>query len=195
MSEWEWNPETYLAEMLAEIPGYEELEDAVAAATAGVEARRVLELGTGTGETAARVWPRHPGAAWVGIDASEAMLARARERLPHADLRLQRLEDALPAGPFDLVVSVLAVHHLDGAGKRDLFARIAHALRPGGVFVLGDVIVPADGETGEIFIDWEMDLPDSVEDQLAWLEAAGFEAEARSVRVDLAVLVARRAEI
>ena len=36
-----------------------------------------------------------------------------------------------------------------------------------------------------------MDLPDSVEDQLAWLEAAGFEAEARSVRTDLAVLVGR----
>jgi hypothetical protein len=32
-----------------------------------------------------------------------------------------------------------------------------------------------------------MDLPDSVEDQLAWLREAGFEAEASTVRVDLAV--------
>ena len=60
MTDWEWNPETYLAEMLDEIPGYEELQEAVVAATAGIEARRVLEFGTGTGETAARVWPRHP---------------------------------------------------------------------------------------------------------------------------------------
>jgi hypothetical protein len=36
-----------------------------------------------------------------------------------------------------------------------------------------------------------MDKPDSVEDQLAWLRAAGFEAEASSVRVDLAVFRAR----
>jgi len=50
--------------------------------------------------------------------------------------------------------------------------------------------VPA-GEEGPIYIDWEMDKPDSVEDQLAWLRAAGFEAEASSVRVDLAVFRAR----
>ncbi len=191
MTEWEWNPERFLTEMLSGIPGYEELQDAVAGETAGLDVSGVLELGTGTGETAARVWPQHPEATWVGIDASEPMLERARRRLPRADLRRQRLEDELPAGPFDLVVSVLAVHHLDGAGKRDLFARVAQALRPGGRFVLGDVVVPAKGETGAIYIDCVMDLPDSVEDQLAWLDAAGFVAEARSVRTDLAVLVGR----
>ncbi len=187
VGEWEWNPDTYLAEMAAEIPGYEELQEAVTAATTQIRATRVLELGTGTGETALRVRAGRPDAEWVGIDASEAMLARARERLPDADLRLQRLEDELPAGPFDLVVSALAVHHLDGAGKRDLFSRVAGVLRPGGLFVLGDVVVPAAGQEGPIEIDWVMDLPDSVEDQLTWLREAGFEAQASSVRVDLAV--------
>jgi tRNA (cmo5U34)-methyltransferase len=187
VSEWEWDPDTYLAEMADEIPGYEELQEAVVAATAGVDATRVLELGTGTGETALRVRALHPEADWVGIDASEPMLGRAREHLPNADLRLQRLEDELPSGPFDLVVSALAVHHLDGAAKHDLFARVAGVLRPGGRFVLGDVVVPEAGQKGPIHIDWEIDLPDSVEDQLAWLRDAGFEAEAAGVRVDLAV--------
>ena len=187
VSQWEWDPETYLAQMVEEIPGYEELQDAVVAATAGVEAARVLELGTGTGETALRVRVEYPEAGWVGIDSSEAMLARARKRLPDADLRLQRLEDELPPGPFDLVVSALVVHHLDGPGKRDLFSRIADVLRPGGRFVLGDVVVPAAGKKGPIEIDWVMDVPDSVEDQLAWLRGASFEAEASSVRLDLAV--------
>jgi tRNA (cmo5U34)-methyltransferase len=191
VSEWEWDPDTYLAEMAEEIPGYEELQEAVTAATAGIRATRVLELGTGTGETALRVRAGHPEASWVGIDSSEPMLARARERLPDAELRLQRLEDELPPGPFDLVVSALAVHHLDGAGKRDLFSRVADALRPGGTFVLGDVVVPPPGREGPIYIDWVMDLPDSVEDQLVWLREAGFEAEASSVRVDLAVFRAR----
>ena len=191
VSEWEWNPDTYLAEMAAEIPGYEELQEAVVAATDDVHAARVLELGTGTGETALRVQARHPEARWVGIDASEPMLTRARERLPDADLRLQGLEDELPSGPFDLVVSALAVHHLDGAGKQDLFSRVARVLRPGGQFVLGDVVVPPAGQKGPIYIDRVMDLPDSVEDQLAWLRAAGFEAEASGVRVDLAVFRAR----
>ncbi len=187
VGEWDWDPETYLAEMAAEIPGYEELQEAVAAATSDIEAACVLELGTGTGETALRVRAAHPETRWVGIDASEAMLGRARERLPAADLRLQRLEDELPAGPFELVVSALAVHHLDGPGKRDLFSRVARVLRPGGAFVLGDVVVPAAGNKGPIEIDWVMDTPDSVEDQLAWLRNAGFQAEASSVRVDLAV--------
>jgi len=191
VTEWEWDPDTYLAEMAAEIPGYEELQEAVVAATAEAHLTRVLELGTGTGETALRVRAGHPEATWVGIDASEAMLARARERLPDADLRLQRLEDELPAGPFDLVVSALAVHHLDGGGKRDLFSRVARVLHPGGRFVLGDVVVPPAGQEGPIYIDWEMDKPDSVEDQLSWLRAAGFEAEASDVRVDLAVFRAR----
>jgi tRNA (cmo5U34)-methyltransferase len=191
MSEWEWDPDAYLAEMAAEVPGYEELQKAVVAATADVHATRVLELGTGTGETAVRMRAQHPAADWVGIDASEAMLARARERLPDADLRLQRLEDELPDGPFDLVVSVLAVHHVDGAGKRDLFRRVARVLQPGGLFVLGDVVVPPAGEKGPIEIDWHMDVPDSVEDQLAWLRGVGFEAEASGVRIDLAVFRAR----
>jgi len=42
------------------------------------------------------------------------MLAHARRVLARADLRVSRLEDELPPGPFDLVVSALAVHHLDG---------------------------------------------------------------------------------
>ena len=110
----------------------------------------------------------------VGIDSSEAMLARARERLPDADLRLQRLEDELPAGPFDLVVSALAVHHLDRAGERDLFARVAGVLRPGGLFVLGDVVVPSAGRQGPIHIDWVMDKPDSADDQLVVAPRRGF---------------------
>ena len=69
VTEWEWNPDTYLAEMAAEIPGYEELQEAVAAATATVHAARVLELGTGTGETALRVWAGQPDSQWIGIDA------------------------------------------------------------------------------------------------------------------------------
>jgi trans-aconitate methyltransferase len=91
-----WDPATYLDEMHDEIPGYEALQDAVAEVATG---RTILELGVGTGETAARVLARNPGAAYTAIDSSEAMLAAARARLPEsADLRLQRLEDPLPEG-------------------------------------------------------------------------------------------------
>jgi tRNA (cmo5U34)-methyltransferase len=180
-----WDPDRY-GDVIDEIPGYEELQDAVAAVAVG---RNVLELGTGTGETALRVLARNPGARWTGIDGSAAMVDHARSRLPGADLQVRRLEDPLPPGPFDLVVSVLAVHHLDGGGKRDLFARIADITS---LFVLGDVVVPERPEDAVVEIDWVEDLPSSVPEQLGWLDEAGFDAEASSVRPDLAVFVARR---
>jgi len=189
MTDFEWDPDTYLREMRAELPGYEELQEAVAVATDGVDPGTVLELGIGTGETALRVLARHPGVRWTGIDASEPMLARARARLPGADLRLGRLEDPLPEGPFDLVVSVLAVHHLDADGKRDLFERVA---RVTDLFVLGDVVVPERPEDAVIEIDGVYDVPSSVAEQLAWLDEAGFDAEATYVRPDLALFLARR---
>jgi tRNA (cmo5U34)-methyltransferase len=181
----DWDPRTY-DEVIDEIPGYRELQDAVAAAAVG---RNVLELGTGTGETALRVLARNPGARLTGIDGSEAMLEHARTRLPNAELRVQRLEDPLPSGPFDLVVSVLAVHHLDGPAKADLFRRVADVADR---FVLGDVVVPERPEEAAIAIDWVEDLPSSVPEQLAWLDEADFDAEASYVRPDLAVFVARR---
>jgi tRNA (cmo5U34)-methyltransferase len=184
----EWDPDAYLTDMLAEIPGYIELQETVVAAI-DEPPRTVLELGTGTGETAARVLARHPEARWTGIDSSEPMLARARERLPHAALRLQRLEDPLPAGPFDLVVSVLAVHHLDGEAKRDLFQRIGELT---GTFVLGDVVVPENAADAVIEIDGVYDVPSTTTEQQAWLEEAGFEVEVTPVRADLAVLRCRR---
>jgi tRNA (cmo5U34)-methyltransferase len=192
MANVEWNPDAYLGLMLDEIPRYTELQDRVAAATEGLDVQTVLELGTGTGETARRVLALHPEARWTGVDASEPMIGRAREVLPHAELHHGRLEDPLPPGPFDLVVSVLAIHHLDAAGKQDLFRRIADALQPGGHFVLGDVVVPGRQEDAQIEIDWVVDLPDRLDDQLTWLREAGLEPETLWTWKDLAVVRARR---
>jgi len=188
VTEFEWDPSTYLGQMLDEIPGYAELEDAVAAEARGTT---ILELGTGTGETALRVLARNPGARLTGIDASAAMLAAARARLPaEAELHVQRLEDPLPEGPFDVTVSVLAVHHLDGEGKRDLFRRIADVSER---FVLGDVVVPERPEDAVIEIDGVYDAPSTVAEQLAWLRDAGFaHADARMITGDLALVTARK---
>jgi tRNA (cmo5U34)-methyltransferase len=186
----DWNPDTYLEAMLAEIPAFVELQEQVAGATGDFRAQTILELGIGTGETTRRLLALHPDARLTAIDSSAAMLERSRAAYPDADLRLSALEDPLPEGPFDLVFSALAVHHLDGSRKRDLFRRVANVLAPGGRFVLGDVVVPEREEDAQIPIDWEMDLPDRVDDQMHWLEEAGFEAEVVWTFKDLAVVSA-----
>lgn len=186
-AQFHFDPEGYLDLMLSEMPGYLRLQDEAAAAT-GTGAARILELGIGTGESARRVLARHPGARLVGIDESERMLAVARAALADADLRAGRLDAPLPDGPFDLVVSVLAVHHLDGAGKAGLFHRIATVLEPGGHFVLGDVVVPDDPADAITPLSPDYDLPSSVPDLLAWLRNAGLEPTVTWTERDLAVI-------
>jgi tRNA (cmo5U34)-methyltransferase len=190
VGQFHFTPEHYLELMHEEVPRYDELQEETAKATAGVEARDILELGTGTGETSRRVLALHPEARLTGLDVSAEMLAEAR--LPEADLRVGRLEDPLPEGPFDLVVSALAVHHLDAAGKRDLFRRILAVLRPGGRFVLADVIVPERAEQAVTPLTPGFDLPDRLDDQLAWLAEAGFDPEPLWVASDLAVIRASK---
>jgi len=192
VTQWHWDPATYLDNMLAEIAAYPELQERTAAATEGLEAREILELGIGTGETTRRILEKHPRASLTAIDSSPEMLERARAAFPGADLRLSRLEDPLPEGPFDLVVTALAVHHLDGDGKRDLFRRVIEVLRPGGRFVLADVVVPEREEDVVTPIDWVMDLPDRLDDQVEWLRAAGLDAEPVWSCKDLAVVRATR---
>jgi tRNA (cmo5U34)-methyltransferase len=187
MGQFHFHPDEYLQLMHAEMPAYERLQDETAGAT-GSGARRMLELGTGTGESARRVVARHPNATFVGIDASAAMLAAAD--LPGVDLRVARLEDPLPPGPFDLVFSVLAVHHLDGPGKADLFRRVAETLEPGGRFVLGDVVVPDDPADAITPLSPGFDFPSRVDEQLDWLSDAGFDARVVWAERDLAVISA-----
>jgi tRNA (cmo5U34)-methyltransferase len=192
VTQWHWDPTSYLDNMLAEVPAYRDLQEHAAAATADVNAHTILELGIGTGETARCMLERHPHARLTAIDSSPEMLQRARALFPEADLHEARLQDELPPGPFDLVVSALAVHHLDGAGKEDLFRRVAQVLRPRGTFVLADLVVPEREEDVVTPIDGVYDVPDRLDDQLAWLRAAGFAAEPVWVHKDLAVMRATR---
>lgn len=180
--------------MHEELPRYDELQKETTAACGNVEARRMLELGTGTGETARRVLEAHPHARLVGIDESPSMLEEARAALPagRVELRVGRLQEPLPEGAFDLVFTALAVHHLDAGGKRDLFRRVHDALVAEGVFVLADVVVPDRPEDAVTPIEAGYDLPDTVADQLAWLDEAGFDPVVTWAWKDCAVIRAVR---
>lgn len=185
--QYHFTPATYLEKMREAVPRYDELQDAAVAATLGFPVGRILELGTGTGETTRRLLEAHPAAGLVGIDASAGMLSMARARIS-ADLRVGRLEDPLPEGTYDLVVSVLAIHHLEGPGKQDLFVRIRRALRPEGRFMLADVVAVERAEDSVTPTTPGVDFRDAAADLLAWLDEAGFATEVTWTWRDLVVL-------
>ncbi len=76
---------------------------------------RILDLGAGTGVLSAFVRAEFPAAQLTLLDAAPRMLAQAREALRADDVTYveRDLADPLPDGPWDAVVSALAIHHLD----------------------------------------------------------------------------------
>lgn len=133
MDRFDWKPEVYLERIRAEIPGYDELQDqAVAAIPFAPE--RVLELGMGTGETTRRLIEAHPDAWVVGLDSSPDMVFRARQS--YDDVQLARMEDPLPDGPWDLVISVLSVNRLNDEQRQNLCRQVKGQSRS---LVIGDV--------------------------------------------------------
>lgn len=176
----------------SEIAGYDRLQVALAEATRGIAARTILDLGSGTGVTARAVLAVHPGATLLGIDASEAMLVHARRLVPEATFAVGGLDEALPPGPFDLVVSAFAIHHLDGRHKSQLFGRVAAVLAPGGQLALLDVVVPAQPVARPVPLEPGVDLPSSAGDQLTWLRAAGLQPQIVVAERDLAIITATK---
>ncbi len=188
---------TYLAHANANIPHYRQLQEAVAEASRECEARRILDLGIGTGETSAAVLEVNPDALITGVDASPAMLAVAQTRLPAesiAELLVGKFQQPLPAGEFDLVVSSLAIHHLSGRGKRELFARIHSALAPRGCFVMGDIVRPQRPEDAQTPISRIHDRPDRAQQLERWLKDTGFDVTVSWSHADLIVLRAEKAK-
>ncbi len=159
MGRFDWKPDTYLELIRSEVPRYDELqEQAIAAIPFPPE--RVLELGMGTGETTRRLIEAYPEAWVIGLDSSADMVFRARE--VYDDVQLARIEDPLPDGPWDLVIGVLSIHHLDAERKQNLFRQVREQARS---FVVGDV-VKADVEVAPI--DPDYDFPETAEDLAAW---------------------------
>lgn len=171
-----WDPGTYLETIRGEVPRFDELQAAAVGAVSSPP-ERVLDLGIGTGETSRRLLAAYPEAMITGLDSSPEMVFRARQL--GIDVRLARMEDPLPDGPWDLVIAVLSVHHLRSEGKRDLFRRVREQSR---ALVLGDLVLSDHGKTP---IEEEFDFPEPVERLADWCGG-----ELRWQADDLAVIAA-----
>lgn len=179
----------------------------------------VVDLGCGPGTMTARVLKRWPKAHCLLIDYNPDMIDAARTRFEdHGDFSYV-VDDFMLANlgwmRCDLVVSSLALHRQDPAEKRALFARVFDTLRPGGYFVLCDLVcgsTPASeralaeawrayaterlegrADADALLRPTPFDKPDTVEDQITWLRKTGFtDVECAYRMLRFASIVARK---
>lgn len=111
---------------------------------------RILELCCGEGLLAEALLESFPEFTVHGLDGSAHMLEQARERL-------FRFESRFGCGTFDLaasdwrrrgapihaVISSLAIHHLTGPQKQELFSDVYEMLADNGSFVIADIVEPS----------------------------------------------------
>jgi tRNA (cmo5U34)-methyltransferase len=199
------------------IPGYETMIELVASTLAASGPDWVIDLGAGTGALSEAILA-HDGARTVElIDVDPEMLDQARRRLERFEGRVRVREmsflAALPR--CDGAAASLALHHIpEMEEKRALYSRIRAAIRPGGIFVNGDATMPADpagreaarrlwvehmmacgideARAFEHLEEWaEEDTYFSLDEELAAMRDAGFDAECIWHEATIAVVVGR----
>lgn len=120
--------------------GYERALNTVVAQAQACPNMSVLDLGAGAGNLALR-FARLGCKLWC-MDFSEAMLAKARQKLPGARFVLSDLRAGWPSElerEFDRIVSAYLFHHFELDEKIRLIKMLAERLIPGGGLVIADI--------------------------------------------------------
>ncbi|MCY7384044.1 MAG: class I SAM-dependent methyltransferase [Microcoleus sp. CAN_BIN18] len=136
---------------------------------------KVLDLGAGTGILSALILEAFPQAKVLAFDMAENMLKICQTNLSafQERLTLQQgnfAEDDFGNG-YDLVVSSLAIHHLDGARKKTLFKKLFQSMNSGGILLIRDIVTGGTPRLTEQYEQlWRQYMKDSGEDDKIWFQ-------------------------
>jgi tRNA (cmo5U34)-methyltransferase len=114
----------------------------------------ILDIGSGHGPVASACLDAFANARAIGLDVSEAMLAEGEKRMARFGERFRYIigdfgagklpQSVVEAGPYDLIVSSRAIHHLPAELMRRMYADIYANLRHGGAFFNLDTASPGN---------------------------------------------------
>jgi tRNA (cmo5U34)-methyltransferase len=184
------------------IPRYDEMLEALMSCIPSEGRRlRAIDIGCGTGAVSELLLRSHPEVDLTCLDMTESMLDRARDRLKaHDNIKfvLADIYDFELDGPYDLVISSLALHHvISDQDKKAIYRKIFDALSPGGWFLNADIVLGSTDDIQEVYMmKWKEfmyqsftrdetdhvrvpryhreDSPARLVDHLRWLSEVGF---------------------
>ncbi len=104
---------------------------------------QVLDAGCGTGRLARVIIVGRPASEVIGLDADPGILSIARQKPAQGELDVKFFEGSIermpfPDGGFDLVFSILVLHHLPGEIKAQACQEMFRVLQPGGRAIIAD---------------------------------------------------------
>ncbi|MDH6574466.1 class I SAM-dependent methyltransferase [Kitasatospora sp. MAP5-34] len=161
------------------------IADVVQWTTEGQQSPLVVDLGSGPGSLSTRLSTRLPHAQVVAVDIDPLLLELGRTHTPDAARYVEVLIgqegwiEALELDrPLDAAVSTTALHYPEPDNLREIYRELAAVLRPGGVLVNGDHLLPEDPALAALTtaVGRHRSLRqevDEAEDWAAWWAAAG----------------------
>jgi tRNA (cmo5U34)-methyltransferase len=116
--------------------------------------KRIIDLGCGTGNLTREILDHFPDAEIHALDLSEEILDECKKRFPNAhdityikaDFKHMNLEP----NTYDLVMSSIAIHHIEDPFKIQLYEDVFRALKANGLFIFAD---QTRGITDEIYFN------------------------------------------
>ena len=170
---------------------YKIISDPISAINNNIE---ILDLGCGTGIELKYLFNKNPKIKITGIDLSEKMLLKLKEKYIKIINQIQLIKDSflyykIKESYYDYIISVWALHHLTYEKKLKLYKKIYYGLKENSYYIEGDYIVSEIEE--ESFInkyqeqmsrlkgkeaegDYHIDIPFSIKTQKKILLEANF---------------------
>lgn len=177
------------------------------------EVKELLDLGCGTGPELERIFKLYPDVAVTGIDITEEMLEKLREKYKDKQITLingDYFKTDIGQCRFDAAISFQTMHHFNHEMKTGLYKKVFDCLGSGGCYIECDYMVETQEEEEHWFSEnarireelnipknvlYHYDTPCTIRNQIKMLLRAGFVHVEKVFRIGNTTILTARKEI